>query len=221
MNNFNWMLRICLLPVLLIGGLPLFLYQLVNAEIPPIESEFSWANIFQAAAKKPPIPPKKGGRRPTDDVCMISPNASDETRIVWSDRPLFIWKGKVNTIAIRRKGSTTYLWSQNITGVESTTYTGRPLAPGQSYEWVVNDNTFVPFQVMKAQPRKQIAEKLTSLEKQQLAQGASPETIALAKANYFAQTELWSDALQETFSVPKPSANLVKIRQDLVVELCK
>jgi hypothetical protein len=37
--------------------------------------------------------------------------------------------------------------------------------------------------------------------------GASAETMALEKANYFAKQELRSDALRELYSVPKPSAD--------------
>jgi hypothetical protein len=217
MNNNNWMLRIFLLPLLL-GSLPLLHWKVVNAEIPPTES-LSWTNILQAATKKPPVPPRKG-RRPGDYVCIISPNAPDGTRVVWSDRPLFLWRGKVSKIAVRRQGYTAYLWSKTITGTESATYSGKALQPGQTYEWVVNNTMFVPFQVMKAQPRQQIAQELTSLENQLQAKGIDIEGIALAKANYFVQGQLWSDVFQEVYSVPKPSASLLKLRQELVVKLC-
>lgn len=218
MNNNNWMLRILALFVLL-GNLPLLRWQVVNAEILPTEP-LSWTNIFQAAAKKPPVPPRKGGRRPSNYVCIISPNAPDGTRIIWSDRPLFLWQGKVSKIAVRRQGYTAYLWSKTVTGIESATYSGKPLQPGQTYEWVVNNTIFIPFQVMKAQPREQTAKELTSLENQLQAKGIDIEGIALAKANYFVQAQLWSDVWQQMYSVPKPSANLVKLRQELVVKLC-
>lgn len=224
MNNYNWILRTFLFPTLFLCGLLLLLNKLVNAQNTSEQTKLAWTNIFQAATKKPkpPVKPRKPGSRPTDaTICMISPDAPDQTRIVWSDRPLFLWQGKVNKIAVRRKGSNVYLWSQSVTSAESTTYTGNALQPGQTYEWVVNDNTFVPFQVMKAEPRKLIAEELTNLEKQQPVQGTSTENIALIKANYFAKAQLWSDVFQETYSVPQPSTNLLKMRQELVVELCK
>jgi hypothetical protein len=231
MSNYNWMLRI-VLPVMVLGGLPLLLHKVVNGEILDMETKLSWANIFQLMAKgtpeppmdkKPPapVPTSPGGRRPSSNVCMISPSSSNKTIIVWSDRPLFIWQGKVNKIAVRRQGYTADLWNQTVTsGTESVIYTGKALQPGKTYEWVVNQTMFVPFEVMKAQPRQQIAEELRSLENQLQAKGTDIEGIALAKANYFAQAQLSSDVFQEVYSVPKPSPNLVKIRQELVAKLC-
>ena len=40
--------------------------------------------------------------------------------------------------------------------------------------------------------------------------GASAETIALERANYFAKKELWLDALRELYSLPKLSAELTR-----------
>jgi hypothetical protein len=181
MNSCNWTLRSFMLSLLFIAGLPLLLAQTINAETTE-QPELPWANLFQAASKKPPVNPRKGSGRPTDAVCMVSPDAPSETRIVWSDRPLFLWQGKVNKIAVRRQGSNTYLWSQTVTGTESATYNGKPLQPGQTYDWKVNDNMFVPFRVMQAQPRKQIAEELKALEDQLLSQkDHTEEAIALEK----------------------------------------
>jgi hypothetical protein len=59
---------------------------------------------------------------------------------------------------------------------------------------------------MEAQKRDRITKELTALEKR--LKGASEETVALEKANYFTERELWSDALRELYSVPKPSAEL-------------
>jgi hypothetical protein len=59
---------------------------------------------------------------------------------------------------------------------------------------------------MEPEKRDRISVELTQLEER--LKGASAETIALEKANYFAKEGLWSDALQELYSVPKPSAEL-------------
>jgi hypothetical protein len=223
MNNYNWMLRRFVLFFLFVGGLPLLVNKVVNAKVALQQSDLSWANVLKPLEEEPEPPqkPRKGGSRPGDAVCMVSPDAPSQTRVVWSERPLFLWQGKVNEVGVRRQGSKVYLWSQAVTGGESTAYTGRPLQPGQTYDWVVNGNMFVPFQVMREPQRKQITKDLRNLENELQAQKADTETIALAKANYFAKAQLWSDVLQETYSVPKPSANLVKIRQEIVVKLCK
>lgn len=222
MSNYNFLLRRFGLLCLFLGGLPLFVNKVVNAEVSPQQSGLSWANVLKPLEEpEPPQKPRKGGSRPDDAVCMVSPDAPNETRILWSDRPLFLWQGKVNEVAVRRQGSKVYLWRHSVSvGTESTTYTGKPLEPGKTYQWVVNGTTFVSFRVMEAQQRKKIAEDLASLENQLQAQKTEAEGIALAKANYFAKAQLWSDVLQLAYSVPKPDANLVKIRQEIVVKLC-
>jgi hypothetical protein len=71
---------------------------------------------------------------------------------------------------------------------------------------------------MEAQQRQRIIVDLWTLERQ--LQGASREEIALAKANYFAQRQLWSDVLQQAYSVQNPSAELAKFVQKLPTQLC-
>ena len=68
---------------------------------------------------------------------------------------------------------------------------------------------------MEAQKRDHITNDLTKLEERREKQGASAEKIALEKANYFAQQELWSDALREIYAVPNPSAELTRIIQQI------
>ncbi len=163
---------------------------------------------------------------------MISPDAPTQRRIVWSDRPIFIWKGSVQKIAVRTAGSNEDLWSQTVAGTQSTNYTGKALQPGQTYDWLVfegeSPSKLVSFQVMDAQqrdtPKESLRERITTdlntLENQLKAKKVNNEAIALAKANYFVQNQLWSDALQQAYSVEKPSTELAQIRQDIPDKLC-
>ncbi|MBD2607055.1 hypothetical protein H6G81_21620 [Scytonema hofmannii FACHB-248] len=216
-----------LLPILVLSAslstLPILPNQAQSAKKTATMQGFSWINISQALfSKKPPIRPRKGGSRlPTDDICMISPDAPSVRRIVWSDRPIFIWKGAVQKIAVRTRGSNEYLWSQNVAGAQNANYTGMALQPGQTYEWLVFigefPSKFVPFQVMDAQQSKRITSDLNNLIK---AKKANSEAIALAKANYFIQNQLWSDALQQAYSVENPSRELAQILKDIPDKLC-
>jgi hypothetical protein len=52
------------------------------------------------------------------------------------------------------------------------------------------------------------------------AKKANSEAIALAKANYFIQNQLWSDALQQAYSVENPSRELAQILKDIPDKLC-
>ena len=46
-------------------------------------------------------------------------------------------------------------------------------------------------------------------------------SIALAKANYFAKLGLWSDVLQQAYSVQKPSPELDRMLKEIPQQLCK
>ena len=219
MNKYKWILPNLLLLAIAVYELP------IHAENDPTKPAFSWTSIFKSLlSAKPPIKPSKGGSRPIDSVCMVSPDEPDQEtkklRIVWSTSPLFIWKGKVKEIAVREQNSISS-WSQPIAETQSIAYTGKPLQPGKTYEWVVNDNTFVPFQVMEAQQRQQITTELKQLENQFQTKEDHTEAIAFAKVDYFIQHQLWSDALQQAYSVEKPSPELAAVRQDILTQVCK
>jgi hypothetical protein len=180
----------------------------------------SWGDIWdRLRRKKSPAGSRGGG------ICAIAPaklgdrDAKEEdTQIpleVWSDRPLFLWNikgGTAQRIELSRDGNKGILWYQHIERETRAVYDGKPLEPGQSYVWELFASvpypvrTRVLFQVMEPEKRDRISVELTQLEER--LKGASAETIALEKANYFAKEGLWSDALQELYSVPKPSAEL-------------
>lgn len=168
-----------------------------------------------------------------DGVCVINPGLLGEKNVIWSDRPLFLWQGKVQNLEVRPYSLDTpysgqkVLWSQTvIAGSQSATYTGETLQPGQTYDWqlVVVDSSprrlRFTFQVMDAQSRDRITDELTAMETQLKSAGATPEAITLAKAKYFAERDLWSDALQEVYSVQNPSTELTKNTQELSSNLC-
>jgi hypothetical protein len=159
------------------------------------------------------------------NFCPISPGVQGEITQIWSDRPLFVWQGEIQTIGVRTRGrDTDDFWSQSVAALQSTTYTGEKLQPGQTYEWTVyrgeKPAMFVPFRLMQTQQRDRITKELSNLETQLQTKGADKEAIALAKAKYFAYQELWSDVLQQAYSVPEPSAELKRIRQDIAQQLC-
>jgi Domain of Unknown Function (DUF928) len=198
-----------------------------------------WNKIFKPARDpEPPIKPRKGGSRPGQALCLISPDAPAQTRIIWNTQPLFIWKNgvsqksegvpkaaEVKKIAVVTLESEEYLNTQIVTGKQSVNYQGEPLKPGQTYKWLIFLNQesispvmFIPFQIMEAPQRNRITSELKLLERLQQNKGA--EAIALVKAKYFADKGLWSDALQQAYSVPKPSSELSQLIKDLPNQLC-
>ncbi len=236
MSKFNYIKPFLLIFALNITWSPLFANLKLKAEAKPRNSSLSWVNLFLPLSKpKPPVKPRKAVGRPLRDtsaptrssVCMISPDAPQgkpsQPRIVWSDRPLFLWEGNAQQVGLMKNRQTT-LWAKELApGKQFISYTGEPLQPGETYYWAVfeggatieNAIGNTKFMVMEPQERQRITNKLTTLEEEQKTKGANEEAIALAKANYFIQQGLWTDALQQAYSVEKPSAELLKIRQDI------
>ncbi|AKG20374.1 DUF928 domain-containing protein [Calothrix sp. 336/3] len=201
-----------------------------------------WHKIFKPARDpEPPIKPRKGGSRPGQSVCLISPDVPTQTRIIWHNQPLFIWQNskasqlgrtEIKKIAVElidgQKSNNRLLKTQIVAGKQHIKYQGEPLKPGQTYRWLIFFNQesnspamFVPFKVMEASQRNQITTELKLLEKLHKNRGANTEAIAQAKAKYFADKGLWSDALQQAYSVPQPSSQLSQIIKDLPNQLCK
>lgn len=188
-----------------------------------------WVSISQIlSSKKPPIKPRKGGSRDPfpPKFCVISPDAPSQTRIIWSDRPLFVWKGNLTKIQLSDLNDNTIIFSTSVEKTQRYTYTGKPLQPGQIYKLDVflgkeNPAVFVPFQIMESEQRDSITAELKTLENQLKAKKSDPEAIAIAKAQYFAKLGLWSDVLQQAYSVQKPSPKLNRMLKQLPNQLCK
>jgi hypothetical protein len=169
---------------------------------------------------KEPVEESPGGKR-TDDFCAIAPRPFDTSTEVWSDRPLFKWQGKAGQIEVRLQGSEKALWSQTVPSkTRSVMYDGEALQPGQTYNWVIfdlDDNRVAEtsFKAMETQKRDRIKTELQALEGELKAKGASTDEIALNRAKYFAQQQLWSDVWREVSSVENPSAALNEFVQTI------
>lgn len=197
---------------------PQQLRQIINSQ----DLALSWGDIWNRLRRKK----TPGGSR--GEICTIAPqglvssNNEKVNLVIWSDKPLFLWRikgGKATKIEIFEKGESEVLETLVMSeGKTKIIYKGKLLQPGQSYTWqlsanlgrrTVKDNG-TDFQIMDAQKRLSIASDLTKLEALLKQQQASVEKIALEKANYFAQKELWSDVLQQLYSVSKPSQELTE-----------
>ena len=178
-------------------------------------------------------------------ICPITPGLLEATNIIWSDRPMFIWQGEVSPLTIYLYDSFNpareqqLLWSQTFTPQSPVgkfnylTYTGEALQPGKSYDWEIIIPNSAPeqslsynrqrhtFQVMPSRERDRIITELLALENQLATRRVSEEEIALEKANYFAKQGLWSDALQQIYSTPNPSADFISNAREILTELCE
>ncbi len=191
----------------------------------------SWQEIFKNFFNKkdednpPPGTPGSGIAR--GDICLITPGINNTNTEIWSNRPLFVWRGNLGRIEVRRYGSEEVLWSQTVSAKDNRVpYTGEPLKPGETYQWVIfgetaqNPMLSVPFKVMNYRDRDRIRVRLIILGVELKEKGATPEEITFAKANYFAQKELWADFLQEVYSMENPSEELQEIIQQIPAKVC-
>lgn len=182
----------------------------------------TWGDIWDKLRRRK----GKGGSRGDEDeqfLCMITPGKlSDEqnegTLLVWSDRPFFLWQGKITTIEVRKARSQKLVWQQNISAAaNSTLYQGESLQPGQRYFWQDSQRPEQKgsFRIMETEEREAIAKELTALENQLTTEGATAEEIALKRANYFETKGLWSDVLREIYSVSNPSPELQQMQEKI------
>jgi hypothetical protein len=231
MRKFNWVLSTLLVSAAIASGLPTQSMQSAVAQINPPQS---WAAIFENVFNQQnppqdnnPSAGTSGEATSRGGVCALTPSPIGTNAEIWSDRPLFVWRGRtVRPIEVRLPGSKEVLWRQEApVGDRRVMYGGeKPLQPGQTYNWVVfepsNKEHSFTFKVMDAQKRDRIKADLTRLEEELKNRGATPEEIAFQRANYFAQRQLWSDVLQEVYSVKNPSAALEEVVETIPNEIC-
>ncbi|MUG97660.1 hypothetical protein F7734_37230 [Scytonema sp. UIC 10036] len=178
----------------------------------------SWSDVFHWLVKRKKQRPIS--RDPKRSLCLVTPNEK-----IYSTQPLFLWKGNLKKIAVSKVRSDNNFWSlSDVEQKNLAIYTGETLQPGSSYEWkgFLGDNPtiFSTFQIMDEQERQVITNELKILEKQLQAKKADEQTVDLEKAQFFADKELWSDVLQQVYSVPKASGELLQIRKDVPEKLC-
>jgi hypothetical protein len=161
-------------------------------------------------------------------ICLITPGYDNEHDL-WSDRPLFLWKGTVGRIEVRQADTDTVIWDQALLpNHHSLIYQGPPLQPGQTYtivffspsgQLMIKDPDFYPrFRILEAARRTQIATELAQEVWQQ--QAVTPEAIAIAEAVYFSRQELWSDALQTVYDASQRSPSLGQFMQTAQADAC-
>lgn len=191
----------------------------------------SWTAIFRGFFNQQDNPPpgNPGGGGTRGGICAIAPLAVASNTTVWSDRPLFVWRGRtlVEQVQVRLPGSNKPLWSQDVPSrTRRILYGGtEPLQPGRTYQWVVLGLNKDPigelsFKVMDAPQRDRIKAELKKLDEELKAKRATPEDAALQRANFFAQRKLWSDALQEAYSVQTPSEELKTLIRNISGQPC-
>jgi Domain of Unknown Function (DUF928) len=202
----------------------------------------SWGQIFDFLKRKRV---RGGSRNPL--FCAISPapfadavskTDSSEDTLVWNVQPLFVWDGRADRIEVRQMNeSYDLIWEANLTAQDQhIRYGGKALQLGQTYVWKVfvrDSQASTPgatlnlvrsstaFHVVEGAKHQLITKELDRLEANLKQQKASPESLALQRANYFAQRGLWADVLLEAFSVKRRSPELTQLIESVPKSVCK
>lgn len=166
-------------------------------------------------------------------ICEITPGLLGQTNLVYSDRPFFLWKGEIDNLEVNLYSPFNFdveqeiIWSKAIDdSSRNTLYTGEALQPGKIYDWeIVTDSQVkrrrISFQIINGRERDRISGELARLETNLTTSGATKEEIILAKAQYFAEQDLWSDSLQQLHSLETTSNNAIALNQEMVSYICQ
>ncbi|HEY9880398.1 MAG TPA: hypothetical protein V6D29_18215 [Leptolyngbyaceae cyanobacterium] len=167
----------------------------------------------------------EGGSRPTANLCLLSPGNNQR---IWSLSPTLVWQG-MPIVGIRPAEERGEPWqvtaTETVSGAYREPYTGPVLERGKQYEWLFfttpdEPSVWFPFQVVDQLTHWRISRDLNALQTQLETEGATPDAIALARANYFMENDLPADAIHEMFAVSEPSDELVQARETLVQAVC-
>jgi hypothetical protein len=196
-----------------------------NRSLPKITNNsylaLSWGDIVKIFRRQRTPGGGKG------EICAILPQALVDsstrqkgTEEIWTDKPVFFWRGVgVKQIDIFERGKDEVFATLKVKeGLTKIKYNGKPLQPGQSYAWQITaekvrglpiKDSGSNFKVMESKKRASITDDLTKLEARLKKKGNNVEKISLEKANYFAKKEMWTDVLEQLYSVKNPSPQLM------------
>ncbi|MDJ0555754.1 MAG: hypothetical protein QNJ68_15180 [Microcoleaceae cyanobacterium MO_207.B10] len=228
-KKINLLLSTLILTLIISVSLPRVKAQITQTQS---NSNTTWGEVFQdffnQSDEDPPVSHKDGTSRGT--LCLVSPGLIEIQGKIWNTRPTFIWQGKLKQIEINEANSEEILWNVELTeNDQKVVYTGQALKPGNTYYWqvfdsVANQYSFplmrVTFIIMDMEERQAITQELEKLNTELNQQGVKPEAIALARAKFFAQRNLFSDALSEAFAVKNPSPKLQDFRSNIWQIFC-
>lgn len=208
---------------------------------PSPDRRLTWGKLMRLILRQtPPVLASPGGSRGNSErIYLVAPGLATGLKEVYHERPLLVWQGwqgKISAVEVGLPGSGDRILSQPLPGTDRTiAYVGAKLQPGQTYYWSLIDQVGQPiildrcgqkpfyqvsFKVIDGPKRDQITAKLAVLETNLKAKGATAEAIALERANYFADQQLWADALLETYSVKRPSDSLAEAIKGILASSC-
>ena len=182
-----------------------------------------WKALFDSFFKrfKPKNPPL-GSRGP---ICQITPGALGQTNTIWSNRPLFLWKGEASYIAVRNYHTNEVLWEEAVpSAAQQLIYGGPTLKPGQTYIWEMisssEQKSRLMFTVLPNAARQQLVAQRDTLQPQWQDARLEKGMTALQRANFWGEQGLWSDALQALYTTETPTPEAIQSFERISVHIC-
>jgi hypothetical protein len=190
-----------------------------------VSQQLSWSDLWGLLRR---TRKDQGGK---GQLCLLVPAQAEKPDVIWHDRPLFVWRGLEQTIGLRRSGSESVFWRRSLsqpgTFGNQIQYVGLALQPGQTYELLLFSSSisnqpvrWQAFTIMSARDRVPVTTALQTLTARLQKENANEETIAQARARYFAEHNLPADGWQEVYGVKNPSSALKQFATDISTEFC-
>jgi hypothetical protein len=177
-----------------------------------------------SGAQDPPLqdPPIPVSEEDTESICL-SPSFSPEYGYLWTRQPLLAWAKDPLVLQIIDARSKQIFWQeQNFSNKFYQTKLNIPLKAGQSYilraigNYSLNQNDIdIEFQTLDEIQWQQINRDLIAIERQSINDKESQEEIALRKAAYFAERELWGDVQSTILSLRKNTSESGEMSAEL------
>jgi hypothetical protein len=113
---------------------------------------------------------------------------------------------------------------------QGAVYAKTSLQPGQRYDWQVvyglegGDKPIKlrrTYQVMASPQRDRISTALQTLESQLKLDGATGDEVTLARAKYFLEQDLWSDAFQQIYPIRNHSPEMMQLSRAVGDRACQ
>lgn len=184
-------------------------------------SQSSWDDIWQRIVRRRD---QEKPRTSRGLICPVVPQLVEQ-RVIWRDRPIFVWKGEVKTVSVYAfSDPQPPLWTlKGLGNSNSVVYAGKSLKPGTRYIWQGEKELKVSqviFQMLDQPARDRVTAKLRQLETKLQQQKVPPEARVQQRVQFFLNQNLFLDAIQELYAVPQPSPELKMLQQQIVQISC-
>jgi hypothetical protein len=177
-------------------------------------------------SQDPPLPdppiPLSGAGEEIESLCL-SPSFSSEYHYLWTRQPLLLWAKQPLTLQVIDVRSNQIIWQKkDFNSIINQTRLDILLKAGQKYilraigNSSLNQNDInIEFQTLDEAQWQQINRDLIAIERQSINQKESHEEIALRKAAYFAERELWGDVQSTILSLRKSTSESGEMSAEL------